>query len=166
MTIRSILHSLLLSACMVILPLNQSSAQSSVAPTGANEKLFYAISAQDTALFNAVNHCDMPKVEIMFAEDVEFYHDRDDPQYGRKTVSDSIKNNLCGKVNRELVAGTLEVYSIHGYGAVEIGVHRFHHIGSQDRDVIGEARFIHLWRLKNGAWQITRVISYDHGVAK
>ena len=70
------------------------------------------------------------------------------------------------KIRRELVAGSLEAYPIAGYGAVEIGVHRFYHIGTEDRDVVGEAKFINLWRLQNGAWQITRVISYDHGSAK
>jgi hypothetical protein len=49
---------------------------------------------------------------------------------------------------------------------VEIGVHRFHHPGTQDHDVLGEAKFIHLWQYKDGAWKITRVISYDHGLAK
>lgn len=128
--------------------------------------LLQTISAQDTALFSAVNSCDMAKVESMFAEDVEFYHDRADPEYGRKVVVDAIRKNLCGNISRELVPGTLEVYPIQGFGAVEIGVHRFHHVGTQDRDVIGEAKFIHLWRLKDGRWQITRVISYDHDVAK
>jgi len=27
---------------------------------------------------------------------------------------------------------------------------------------VGEAKFIHLWQKKGGAWKITRVISYDH----
>ena len=27
---------------------------------------------------------------------------------------------------------------------------------------VGEAKFVHLWQYKNGAWKITRVISYDH----
>jgi len=51
---------------------------------------------------------------------------------------------------------------MNGYGAVEIGVHRFHHPGEQDQDVVGEAKFIMLWQNKDGAWKITRVISYDH----
>ena len=57
------------------------------------------------------------------------------------------------------------VHPIH-YGAVEIGVHRFYHPGAHDQDVVGEAKFVHLWQYKDGAWKITRVISYDHGLAK
>jgi len=52
-----------------------------------------------------------------------------------------------------------------GYGAVEIGVHRFHHPGHEDTERVGEGRFIHLWQYKDGAWKITRVISYDHHAA-
>jgi hypothetical protein len=43
-----------------------------------------------------------------------------------------------------------------------LGVHRFHHPGRDDIEPVGEAKFIHLWRSENGAWKITRVISYDH----
>ena len=161
-----VLRRLVLGICISFPALTCSFAQSAQATTEANQTLLQTISAQDSVLFSAVNKCDIPTVESKFAENLEFYHDKHDPQYGRKAVVDSIKENLCGKVQRELVAGSLEVYPIQGYGAVEIGVHRFYHIGTQDRDVVGEAKFIHLWRLKDGAWQITRVISYDHAIAK
>ena len=75
---------------------------------------------------------------------------------------ESVKNNICGKVRRELVPGTLEVYPMDGYGAVEMGVHRFHHPGRENTEPTGEAKFVHLWQNKEGAWKITRVISYDH----
>jgi hypothetical protein len=50
---------------------------------------------------------------------------------------------------------------MNGFGAVEIGAHHFHHPGNES-DGVGESQFIHLWRYKDGAWRITRVISYDH----
>ena len=62
-------------------------------------------------------------------------------------------------MNRELVQGTLEVYPLHGYGAVEIGIHRFRHSGIDDN--IGEAKFVHIWRFKDGAWKVTRVMSFN-----
>jgi hypothetical protein len=52
-----------------------------------------------------------------------------------------------------------------GYGALEVGVHRFHHPGHEDSIGVGEGKFIHLWQYKDGAWKITRVISYDHHAA-
>ena len=132
----------------------------------AADPLFQTISALDKQLFDAVDRCDMAKVESFWAADVEFYHDKDGLTVGREKIVTSIKNNLCGKVKRELVPGTLEVYPLNGYGAVEIGVHRFLHPWAQDHGVVGEAKFIHVWQKKDGQWKITRVISYDHGTAK
>jgi len=51
------------------------------------------------------------------------------------------------KVTRELIPGSLEVYPLHGYGAVEIGVHRFHHPGDSD---VGEAKFVQLLAVQDG----------------
>jgi len=96
----------------------------------------------------------------MVAEDLEFYHDQTGLSVGRQSLIDGVKNNICGKVQRELVAGSLEVYPIKGYGAVEIGVHRFSHPG--DPGNAGEAKFVQLWQLKDGSWKLTRVISFDH----
>ena len=97
----------------------------------AADPLFQTIAALDKQLFDAVDRCDMAKVESFWAEDVEFYHDKDGLAVGREKIVASIKNNLCGKVKRELVPGTLEVYPLNGYGAVEIGVHRFLHPWAQ-----------------------------------
>jgi uncharacterized protein (TIGR02246 family) len=130
------------------------------------KELFKTVQSLDTALFEAVNHCDMQKVDGYFADDAVFLHDKAPPLIGRKAIVESIKNNLCGKVVRELVPGTMEVQPLKDYGAVEIGVHRFLHPFSQDHGVVGEAKFIHLWQLKDGAWRITQVISYDHHEAK
>jgi hypothetical protein len=121
-----------------------------------------AIAALDAALFDSYNRCDLEKFSSFFADDVEFYHDQGGVTLGRAALTDSIKKNICGKVTRELVPGTLQVHYMKGYGAVEMGVHRFHHPGHEDTEGVGEASFIHLWQYKDGAWKITRVISYDH----
>jgi Domain of unknown function (DUF4440) len=136
------------------------------APRPAPDALFLTISAVDKQLFDDIDTCDMKALAEFWSEDAEFYHDKGGLMVGRQNIVDSIKNNLCGKVKRELVPGTLEVYPINNYGAVEIGVHRFLHPWAQDHGEVGEAKFIHLWRYKDGKWQITRVISYDHGAAK
>jgi hypothetical protein len=130
------------------------------------KELFKTMQSLDASLFDAVNHCDMRKVESYWSDDAVFLHDKAPPLIGRSAIVDSIKNNLCGKVVRELVPGTLEVHSLKDYGAVEIGVHRFLHPYSQDHGVVGEAKFIHIWQLKSGAWHLTQVISYDHHEAK
>jgi hypothetical protein len=121
-----------------------------------------AIATLDAALFDSYNRCDLEKFGSFIADDVEFYHDQGGVTLGRVALTDAIKKNICGKVTRELVPGTLQVYPMKGYGAVEMGVHRFHHPGHEDTEGVGEGRFVHLWQYKDGAWKITRVISYDH----
>ncbi|HWW97435.1 MAG TPA: nuclear transport factor 2 family protein [Edaphobacter sp.] len=130
----------------------------------SQEELTQAITALDKQLFDAYNTCNIERLGTFFTDDLEFYHDKTGLAVGKQPFLDAIKTNICGKVTRELVAGSLEVYPLHGYGAVEIGVHRFHHPG--DNSNVGEAKFIHLWQYKDGAWKISRVISYDHGGAK
>ena len=128
----------------------------------SHSELVRAIKSLDAALFDSYNRCDLAKFITFFAEDVEFYHDQDGVTLGREKLTESLKNNVCGKVTRELVPETLQVYLMKGYGAVEMGVHRFHHPGHEDTEPVGEGKFIHLWQYKNGRWKITRVISLDH----
>jgi uncharacterized protein DUF4440 len=129
----------------------------------SQEELTQTIAALDKQLFDAFNTCNIEKLGTFVTDDLEFYHDKTGLAVGKQPFLDAIKKNICGKVTRELVQGSLEVYPMHGYGAVEIGLHRFHHPGDSD---VGEAKFIHLWQYKDGAWKISRVISYDHGAAK
>lgn len=128
----------------------------------ASDPLYQTVSGLDTALFDAYNHCDLAKMGSLVADDLEFYHDQTGLSVGKQSLIDGVKNNICGKVQRQLV-GTLEVYPLKGYGAVEIGVHRFTHPGEPSN--VGEAKFVQLWQLKDGSWKLTRVISFDHGAA-
>ena len=128
----------------------------------SQEELNKAIASLDAALFDSYNRCDLVKFASFIADDVEFYHDQGGVTLGKDKLTESVKTNICGKVTRELVPGSLQVYYMKGYGAVEMGVHRFHHPGHDDEEGVGEARFIHLWQYKDGAWKISRVISYDH----
>jgi ketosteroid isomerase-like protein len=129
-----------------------------------DDELFRTIATLDTAVFDAFNRCDLPTFGRFFIDDLEFYHDKDGLMRSRQSLLDAVKANICGKVRRELVPGTLEVHPMDGYGALEIGVHRFHHPGRDDTEPVGEGRFIHLWQKTDAGWKITRVISYDHHV--
>ena len=130
-----------------------------------SEALFRTISGLDGEVFDAYNRCDLEKLGSFFTEDLEFYHDQTGLSRGRQAMVDAVKQNICGKVRRDLVPGTLEVYPLKQYGAMEIGEHRFcdtkkyTKCGEQDS---GLAKFVMLWRNENGTWKITRVISYDH----
>jgi hypothetical protein len=129
----------------------------------ASDPLYQTISGLDTTLFDAYNHCDLTKMGSMVAEDLEFYHDQTGLSVGKQSLLDGVKNNICGKVQRQLIAGSLQVYPLKGYGAVEIGVHRFTH--PNDPKNVGDAKFVQLWQLKDGSWKLTRVISFDHNAA-
>ena len=129
----------------------------------SQEELTRAITALDKQLFDAYNTCNIEKLGTLVTDDLEFYHDKTGLAVGKQPFLDAIKKNICGKVTRELIQGSLEVYPLHGYGAVEIGLHRFRHPGDSD---VGEAKFVQLWQYKDGAWKISRVISYDHGAAR
>lgn len=120
-----------------------------------------AMASLDAALFDAYNTCDLPKFASFFADDVEFYHDQGGVTLGKEKLTDSIRKSVCGTdVRRDLVPGTLEAHRMKGYGAIQIGVHRFSHPKSKTGP--SEARFVHLWRYVDGAWKITRVLSFDH----
>lgn len=119
--------------------------------------LYNKIVSLDSIFFNTYNTCDMEKMSSMFAEELEFYHDKTGLSTSKKEVLEATHKNICGKVNRTLVKGSIEVYPIHNFGAVEIGYHYFH---NKVEEVTGEpSKFIILWRLKDDKWQITRVVS-------
>ena len=127
----------------------------------SGSELAATLASLDAALFESSYTCDLEKFASLFAEDLEFFHDQGGVTLGRAKLVEQTRDNLCGKVKRELVKGTLQTFPMHGYGAVQTGIHRFHHPKAPGEGV-GEARFVHLWQLKDGAWRITRVISYDH----
>jgi len=98
----------------------------------------------------------------MLANDLEFYHDQSGLSEGREDTVEAIRDNICGKTRRELVPGSLEVYGLADWGAVEIAVHRFFRVGETNGEPFGEAKFIHLWRRAGDRWELARVISFDH----
>jgi hypothetical protein len=127
--------------------------------------LFDAIAAQDKRLFDAYNGCDLKALADIVSDDLEFYHDQTGLSRGRDAFLDAVKLNICGKVHRELVPGTLEAYPLKTYGAVEIGDHVFCNAARPsecDPARSGMAKFVMLWRQDGAAWKLTRVISYDH----
>jgi hypothetical protein len=143
--------------------------------------LYQTVLALDQKLFTAANHCDYETLSSMVDENLEFYHDKAGLMVGRKAFLDAIKNNTCNVMIRELVPGSMEVYPIKNYGAMQFATHRFHHPGHEKefpgaRELgmtrfldpgapewpVGEAKFLHIWPLKDGSWKLTRVVSYDH----
>jgi len=127
-------------------------------------ELFARIQHMDSALFDAFNAQKIGVLKDLFSDSLEFYHDI-------SGVSDYSANiagfgrlfaaNAANPLKRQLLAGTMEVYAIPGYGAVEMGVHRFIH-KENGKDVVGLYKFVHTWQFKNGQWKVSRVVSVGH----
>jgi len=138
--------------------------QSASHPT-SQATLLETVAGLDAGLFDAYNRCDLEKLTGYVADDLEFYHDQTGLSRGRQVFLDAIRNNICGKVHRDLLPGSLQAYPLHGYGAVEIGAHIFCDSRKKlkcDREKDGIANFVMLWQNQTGAWKLTRVISYNH----
>ncbi len=93
-----------------------------------DKSLYDSIVNLDSLLFDAYNTCKLDKFEKYISENIEFYHDKGGLTTSKKELIEALKNNICGKVTRELVKGSIEVYPIAKYGAVQMGSHRFHNI--------------------------------------
>jgi hypothetical protein len=62
-------------------------------------------------------------------------------------------------VTRELLPGSIEVYPIPNYGAVEMGAHRFHNSTENDKGSSRFSKFVHIWHNEGGNWRLARVVS-------
>lgn len=125
-----------------------------------DEKLYREILAADSIFFHAYNTCDknLDTYASYFLDDIEFYHDKGGLMTSKPALIEATKKNVCGKVTRELVKGSIEVYPIKNFGAIEIGLHQFHN--SAEPDAISKpARFMVVWKLENQQWKISRVVS-------
>ena len=132
-------------------------------------ELFKEIAMMDSLYFSAQNACDLEKYASHLAEDFEFFHDK-------AGLTPSKENEMadmaifCGEeqrrrqpLRRELTEGTLQVYPMDNYGAVEFCDHVFYlQINDGTEKVVGSGKMTALWKKENDAWKLARVISYDH----
>ena len=126
------------------------------------QELFARLSTLDGELFDAYNKCELDKFEKFFSESVEFFHDKGGVTNSSKSVAEAVRANVCGKVRRELIPGSMEVYPIPGYGAIQTGSHRFYNRQSGVEETGPPAKFLHIWQNTDGVWKLTRVVSYAH----
>ncbi|MBI3718709.1 MAG: nuclear transport factor 2 family protein [Sphingobacteriales bacterium] len=113
----------------------------------------------DSIFFDAYNKCNLARIDSLVSENLEFYHDRGGLTTSKKEILEALQKNICGKVTRELLPGSIEVYEIPGYGAVEMGYHGFHNNQEKETGPTHFAKFVEIWKLENGKWKMTRVIS-------
>ncbi|MCB2409057.1 nuclear transport factor 2 family protein [Hymenobacter lucidus] len=128
----------------------------------ASKELYKTIYHMDSVLFDAFNNRNLEIQKMVFATNLEFYHDNG----GLTNYNQVIENtrrlfDQNNGLRRTLIPGSLQVYPIKDYGAIEIGIHRFCH-PENGKDDCGTFKFIHIWQKRPDGWKLTRVISYDH----
>ncbi len=144
-----------------------SSARMPVATTKSvgelpSAPLYREIATQDSALTAAFNAHDLDALMGLFDSDLEFYHDTG----GRQSYSDvriGFGNlfNMNNGIARRLLPGTLRIFPIKDYGAVELGTHEFCH-RENGRPDCGSFEFVQLWKRVGATWKIARVVSFGH----
>lgn len=142
----------------------------------ATQALFDELAEKDRMLFDAVfNACDLQALGSLVTEDFEFFHDKggliatSGAQFVEliRSTCERQKSGEDYRARRELVAGSLEVYPLNNYGAVQVGVHRFYRKMEGQPDKLTEtARFTHVWKKDRDGWRIARALSYDHRLAE
>lgn len=131
-----------------------------VAPT--SQALYNEIARMDSILFAAFNRQDMNTFKSMFTTDLEWYQDNDG-KIPYETVFRNFEANFHRdyKLTRALLPGTLEVYPVKNYGAIEIGTHQFRHVENGVPET-GNFKFVMIWQYLGKQWKISRVISFNH----
>lgn len=145
----------------LFLLINLSAAQEKkVAPTST--ALFKQITNLDSILFDAFNNQRMDIFKPMFTNDLEWFQDNEgliSYETVFKNFGNSFKKEF--KLSRKLVPGSLEVYPLKDYGAMEIGLHQFRHI-ENGKEEVGTFKFLMIWKQEKDIWKISRVVSYNH----
>ncbi len=130
--------------------------------TPVSQELYNEISTMDEAMTVAFNSQNFEKFKSMFSKDLEWFQDNNGLVPYKKCFENFKKTFIQdNKLTRKLMPGSLEVYPVKNYGAIEIGIHQFAHM-EDGKQEIGTFKFIHIWRKRAGNWKISKVISYDH----
>jgi ketosteroid isomerase-like protein len=123
-----------------------------------NQEIYDTIVALDKTYFDAYNSCDMATQADLYDEDLEFFHDKGGLSTSKEELLQALEKNICHKVTRTLLEGSIEVYPINNYGAIEIGYHKFYN--NEEPDAISNpSKFIVIWKKGTEKWTITKVIS-------
>lgn len=130
----------------------------SVAQVSSDSELYRTILSLDNDYFTAYNSCDMSTQGSLLSEDLEFYHDQGGLSLSKSGILESIEKNICGKVRRELIQESVEVHEIRGFGAVEIGLHKFYNNEEPDAES-KPSRFVTVWKQGSNGWKMHRIIS-------
>lgn len=159
-------------SALAILPATAAAQSKRSNPCTPAEEMFHQLAAKDRELFDAAfTSCNADKVKELVTEDFEFYHDKwgQTAKSGAEFVEmirgtcERQEKGLDYRARRALVKGSVRVYPLNNYGAIQTGVHRFYKLTEGRKDELTEtATFTHLWKKDKGEWRLARALSFDH----
>jgi len=124
--------------------------------------LFNEIARQDSLQFAAFNARNLDGLMAYFDSSLEFYQDNTGVRnYEQVKQAFGGVFKMVYVLTRKLVPGSMEVYPIKDYGAIETAQHTFSHIENGQLQV-GTFKYMQIWQKKDGVWRVTREISYGH----
>jgi ketosteroid isomerase-like protein len=124
----------------------------------SNIDLYNDIIKMDHIYFTAYNTCDIKTQASLYDDDIEFFHDKGGLLTDKTALLKALKENICNKVTRTLIKGSVEVYPIKGYGAIQVGYHKFYN-KLEPNAKSTPSKFIVVWKKENENWKMTKVIS-------
>src|SRR5262245_32816089 len=99
----------------------------------SDSKLRAEVLRADAELFDAFNHADLKGVAHMLAQDLEFYQDNEGLASYKRTLEDfKTMFAQANHIRRVLDAASVDIRPIKGFGALEIGTHRFCHVENSE----------------------------------
>ena len=111
------------------------------------------------------DRCDVPALTALIADDFEMFHDKGGRIAGSGKEFIASIEGTCARqktgedyrARREPIPGTLKVYPLNNYGAVETGEHRFYQLlPGKPEKLVEIALFTHVWKKEPGRWKLAR----------
>lgn len=144
--------------------LSQQALSGTLNSSVSTDTLRGEILAADRKLFDAYNTCDISGFSESLAPDLEFFHDTTGLTNQAWNVDALRKRcNETTKYRRELDNRNVQIFSVPGYGALELGVHSFyeHQAGGPEK-LDATPKFANVWKKTSEGWRLERVLSYGH----
>ncbi len=152
---------ILLICCLLFSLLAKGAAQSQEQKHGQGP-LYRELYTMDSLLFTAFNTRDITQLQTYFSTDLELYQDNAGVRNYEQAM-EAFKGLFTRDyiLIRELVKGSMEVYPIKDFGAIQTGLHTFSHVENGKLEK-GTFKFMHVWQQTKAGWKIKRLITYDH----
>jgi hypothetical protein len=136
------------------------------------QALHDAVAARSAEFFTLYHEgCDPERLRAMLMPGFEMYHDQNGVSAGSAAPFVARYAERCPRrrtpggprLRRALLADTLTIHPVPGYGAIEEGTHEYYGsvCGRPERKVT-TARYLGLWALTPEGWRLARAFSFGH----